>query len=109
MQTFLDQLSREVADNAHAIVIMDRAGWHRSNDLTMPDNLTPVFLPSYSPELNAIERLWLFLKERYLSHRLWQTYDDIIDAVCQAWNRVIDEPGRIKSLCSLDWAISVTT
>lgn len=107
MQVFLDELSRQVDQHAHAIVIMDRAGWHCANDLNVPDNLTPVFLPPYSPQLNAIERLWLYLKERFLSHRLWQTYDEIVDAVCQAWNRATGEPGRIKSLCSQKWAASV--
>lgn len=88
-------------------VIMDQAGWHRANELVIPSNLTTVFLPPYSPELNSIERLWLYLKERFLSHRLWPVYDDIVNAVCNAWNRVLDEPGRIKSLCSLDWAKTV--
>lgn len=107
MQTFLDELSGQIAEGAHAIVIMDRAGWHCANDLVIPGNLTPIFLPPYSPELNAIERLWLYLKERFLSHRLWQGYDDIVDGVCQAWRRVLGEPGRIRSLCSLAWAVSV--
>jgi transposase len=64
-------------------------------------------LPSYSPELNAIERLWLYLRERYLSHGVWPAYPDIVDACCRAWNAVRAEDGRIRSLCSLDWAQSV--
>ncbi|MEZ5825086.1 MAG: transposase [Geminicoccaceae bacterium] len=128
MQAFLDELAMHIADGAHAVVIMDRAardgllaiappvmdwppagaGWHCAIDLAVPDNITPVFLPPYSPELNAIERLWLYIKERFLSHRLWNTYDDIIDTVCNAWNSVRNEPGRIRSLCSLDWAKSVS-
>ena len=81
--------------------------WHCSKDPAIPDNPTPIFLPPYSPELNAIERLWLDLKERFLSHRPWPAYDDIVDAVRRAWNQVLDDTGRIKSLCSLDWAVSV--
>jgi transposase len=103
MQTFLDQLSNQVAPGAHAVLIMDRAG-----DLVMPDNITAVFLPPYSPELNAIERLWLYLKERFLSHRLWADYDAIVDAVCKAWQRVTSDTGRIKSLCSMEWATPVS-
>ena len=61
MQLMLDELSQAVAPGAHALVIMDRAGWHCANELAVPANLTPVFLPPYSPELNAIERLWLYL------------------------------------------------
>lgn len=107
MQAFLDQLSEQVASSAHALVVMDRAGWHCANDIVIPDNLTPIFLPPYSPELNAIERLWLYLKERFLSHRLWPDYDAIVDAVCRAWQRVTSDTGRIKSLCSMEWTQTV--
>ena len=103
MQAFLDQLSEQVATGAHALLVMDRAGWHCANDLVIPENLTPIFLPPYSPELNAIERLWLYLKERFLSHRLWDDYDAIVDSVCRAWQRATGEAGRIKSLCSMEW------
>jgi transposase len=82
---------------------MDRAGWHCAGGLVIPPNLTPIFLPPYSPELNSIERLWLYLKERFLSHRLWDDYD----AICKAWQRVTSDAGRIKSLCSMEWARAV--
>jgi hypothetical protein len=61
MQAMLDELAQAVSPGAHAVVPMDRAGWHVAKDLTVPANLTPVFLPPYSPELNAIERIWLYL------------------------------------------------
>ena len=104
MQAMLDELGQAVAPDAHAIVLMDRAGWPIAHELDLPANLTPVFLPAYSPELNAIERVWLYLRERFLSHRFWPTYDDILDACCAAWNALLAEPGRIRSLCALDWA-----
>ena len=69
-------------------------------------HITPVFLPPYSPELNAIERVWLYLRERFLSHRLWPSYQEILDACCVAWNRFRAEPGRIRSLCSFEWLTS---
>jgi hypothetical protein len=77
MQAMLDELSQAVSPDAHAVVLMDRAGWHIAKDLAAPTNLTPLFLPPYSPELNAIERVWLYLRERFLSHRLWPSYNDI--------------------------------
>jgi hypothetical protein len=64
MQLMLDELGAAVTPGAHAVVLMDRAGWHIAHDLAVPANLTPLFLPAYSPELNAIERVWLFLRER---------------------------------------------
>jgi transposase len=62
MQAMLDELAAAVTPGTHAVVILDRAGWHTANELTIPANLTPVFLPPYSPELNAIERVWLYLR-----------------------------------------------
>ena len=84
-------------------MILDQAGWHGSNALAVPANITLVPLPSYSPELNPVERVWLYLKERFLSHRLLADYDAIVEAACAAWNRLLAEAGRIKSLCSYPW------
>jgi hypothetical protein len=107
MQLLLDELAKAVEPGAHAVVLLDRAGWHTTENLVMADNLTLALLPSYSPELNAIERLWLYLRERFLSHGVWPACQDIVDACCRAWNAVRAEDGRIRSLCSLDWAQSV--
>jgi len=73
----------------------------------MPESITAVLLPPYSPELNAIERRWLYLKERFLSHRLWPDYDAIVEAACKARQRVNSDTGRIKSPCSMEWAETV--
>ncbi len=56
-----------------------------------------------------IERVWLYLKERYLSHRVWPDYDVILDAVCDAWNKLVSQPERIRSVTAADWALSVKT
>ena len=109
MQAMLDALATAVTPGAHAVVVLHRAGWHIAKDLVIPANLTPVFLPPYSPELNAIERVWLYLRERFLSHRLWPTYKDVLDTCFAAWNRLRTEPGRIRSLCSFEWLATVTT
>lgn len=103
MQAFLDQFSETIAQDEHAVMILDQAGWHGSKRLAVPSNITLLPLPSYSPELNPVERVWLYLKERFLSHRLLDDYDAIVTAACQAWNRLLAETGRIKTLCSYPW------
>ena len=103
MQEFLDQFSQTIAPDEHAVMILDQAGWHGSNALAVPANVTLVPLPPYSPELNPVERVWLYLKERFLSHRLLNDYDAIVTAACNAWNRLLAEAGRIKTLCSYPW------
>ena len=77
-------------------MVMDVAGWHRSGDLDVPDNVSLVILPAYSPKLNPIERVWLYRRERHLSHRLLDSYDGIVNACCAAWNTLT--PERLQPL-----------
>ena len=98
MQALIDELAGQLPADRHAVLVMDRAGWHIARKLDWPDTITPLHLPPYSPELNPIERVWLYLRERFLSHRLFETYDAIIDACCDAWNRLLAEIGRIASI-----------
>ncbi len=109
MQQFLDGFSATIAEDEHAVMVLDQAGWHGSGGLVVPENVTLVPLPPYSPELNPVERVWLHLKERFLSHRLHPDYDAIVDAACQAWKRLKADTGRIKSLCSYPWIPKVRT
>jgi transposase len=97
MNVFLAEFSKRLAADEHAVMTLDQAGWHGSNDLVVPGNVTLLPLPPYSPELNPVERLWLYLRERHLSHRLLDDYDAIVDACCHAWNQLT--PERISSLC----------
>jgi hypothetical protein len=70
MGVFLVELARAIPAGTHAVLVLDRAGWHISPELQVPKSLTLVHLPSYSPELNPIETVWLYLRERWLSHRV---------------------------------------
>jgi putative transposase len=108
MNLFLAELSQAVATGAHGVVLMDKAGWHTAGDLVIPENLSLVFLPPYSPELNPIERLWLHLRDNRLTHCVFRTTDDIIDGCCDAWNWLLGETGRIRSLCSYPWLSRVS-
>ena len=80
------------------------AGWHTSGELKPPKNLSLIFLPSRAPELNPAENIWQFLRQNHLSNRVFETYEDILDAACDAWNRLIDQPWRIMSIGMRDWA-----
>ena len=84
MQLHLEEISRHVAEGAHAVLLLDRAGWHTTAKLDVPSNITPIFLPSRAPELNPVENIWQFLRGNWLSNLVFETYDDIIDAACDA-------------------------
>lgn len=103
MQIFLDRFSATIDEDEHVAMVLDQAGWHGAKALVVPSNITLVPLPPYSPELNPVEQIWLYLKERFLSHRLHADYDAIADAASQAWSRLVAEAGRITSLCSYPW------
>jgi hypothetical protein len=104
MGLFLAELAHALPARTHAVLALDRAGWHVSADLQVPPNLTLVHLPSYSPELNPVEKVWQHLRDRWLSHRvLAGGHAAVLDAACQAWNAVRAEPGRLRSLTSYPW------
>ena len=107
MQEFLDRFAATIAQDEHVALVLDQAGWHGSDALIVPVNVTLVPLPPYSPELNPVERVWLYLKERFLSHRLLADYEAIADAACRAWNRLVADTGRITLLASYPWILKV--
>jgi transposase len=104
MNAHLAEISRNVAHGAHAILVLDGAGWHGSKDLKVPENITLMTLPTYSPELNPVENIWQFLRQNRLANRVFETYDAIVDACCVAWNALIESPDTIASISSRDWA-----
>jgi hypothetical protein len=98
MQLHLDEISRNVADGAHAVVRLDRAGWHTTGKLDMPKTITPIFLPSRAPELNPIENVWQYLRQTWLSNTVFEAYHPIVNAACDASPRLIAQPERITSI-----------
>lgn len=109
MDLFLARFAGTLPEDVHAVVVLDQAGWHNERALSLPQNLTLVPLPPYSPELNPVERVWLYLRERFLSLRLLDDTEAVIDACCAAWNMLTAEPDRIRSLCDYPWIAKVSS
>ena len=107
MDLFLAHFADTLDQDAHAVMMCDGAGWHDERALTVPDNVTLALLPPYSPELNPVERVWLYLRERFLSLRVLDDTEAIIDACCQAWIDLIAEPDRMRTLCAYPWIMKV--
>ncbi len=107
MDLFLAHFADILDEDVHAVMMLDGAGWHDARALTVPDNVTLALLPPYSPELNPPERVWLYLRERSLSLRVLDDTEAIIDACCKAWIALIEEPGRMQSLCAYPWIMKV--
>src|SRR6516164_3896075 len=98
MQHHLYEISRRVAAGAHAVLALDKAGWHTTRKLQVPANISLLHLPPASPELNPTENVWQYLRQTYLSNRVFRDYDDVVEASSSAWNKLTAEPGRIASI-----------
>ena len=106
MQTHLDEISRHVASGAHAVLLLDQAAWHTTGKLQAPTNITMMPLPPKCPELNPTENIWQYLRQTWLSNRVFEGYKDICDACCDVWNKLIAETGRIASIGTRSWAVT---
>lgn len=104
MQWHLDEISSQVAPGAHAVLILDRAGWHITAKLDIPANITLLPLPPRAPELNPMENIWQFMRDNWLSNRIFNSYEEIVALCCQAWNRLTDQPWTIMSIGLRKWA-----
>jgi transposase len=103
MSLHLAEIARKVAPGAHAVLILDQAGWHLSKRLAVPDNMTLVALPPKCPELNPVENVWQFMRDNWLSNRVFKSYDELLIHCCEAWNKLIDQPWRIMSIGMREW------
>lgn len=104
MEYHLEEISKDVPENKHAVIVLDRAAWHTTEKLQLPSNISILPLPPTSPELNPMENVWQVLKQRYLSNRCFDDYTDIVETCCAVWNEWEQNIDEIKSLCSRKWA-----
>ena len=104
MNLHLAEIATQIAPGAHAALLVDQAGWHLSGRLIVPPNITLIPFPAKCPELNPQENIWQFMRDNWLSNRIFKSFDDIVDHCCDAWNKLIDQPWRIMSIGMRDWS-----
>lgn len=101
MNIFIEEFAQFIGKDKQIILVVDNASWHHSKQLKLPRNIILHFLPPYSPELNPIERLWLWMKNNYLSNRIFKGMEDILQAGVRAWRNVTEE--IVKSVCRVNY------
>jgi len=108
VNVFLEQFSASLPTEEHAVLVWDGAGFHTSKSLRVPQNVTVLQLPAYSPELNPIENLWHYLKSHFWSNRAYADYDDLEAAAIDAWQRAVLNPDLMKTVCAAQYLKSAT-
>lgn len=98
MNLHLIEISAAVDPGAHAVILVDQAGWHTTPKLGVPDNITLMELPPPAPELNPVENIWQYIRDNWLLNRIFGNYDDIVALCCEAWNKLIERPWAIRSI-----------
>jgi hypothetical protein len=104
MAAHLKEISAHVAPEAHAVLLLDQAGWHLSGRLEVPANISLLPLPPRAPELNPMEKVWQFMRDNWLSNRVFASRDDIVAHCCDAWNKLVEQPWTIMSIDLRNWA-----
>ena len=104
MSIHLRHISSQIPKGKHGVIVLDQAGWHTGKKLKKFDNLTLLPLPPASPELNPCEQIWKKLREDSLSNRCFSSEEDIVQTCCDAWNKFVERPEKVRSLCSRNWA-----
>jgi len=100
MNVYLSGLSAYLK-GIKVILIMDQAGWHKSKELEKLDNITLIYLPPYSPELNPIEKLWEWLKKECIHNFFYNSLDDMEEALCVEYNKLDND--KLKKLCNCNY------
>ena len=104
MNAHLAEIARMVAPGAHAILVLDGAGWHGSKTLAVPENIPLLSLLPDSPEFNPVENLWQFLRANWRAISVFDDHAAILDAGCLARNRCADDPKTVTSITERIWS-----
>lgn len=97
MNLFLEQVSQEFADY-FIVMQVDRAVWHRSDALLVPENIRLLLQPPHSPELNPTEHLWEELREKHFYNQVFESIDAVMDTLCQGLQELMRVPERLRSM-----------
>jgi len=100
MNIFLKEFSK-IIKQRKVLIVMDGAGWHKSDKLKYPENIRILIQPAYSPELNPIEKLWQYIKDHTIKNRVYKTLKELEDRVCRFLQTLTTE--IIKSVCGVSY------
>jgi transposase len=100
----LGEFAKEVGagEDKRILLVLDRAGWHTSGEVELPEGIHLEFLPTGSPELQPAERLWPLSNEA-IANRLFEEISEVEDALLERCVELLDQAGTIKDLTNYHW------
>ena len=105
MRGFLDEIAARYP-NENVIMVLDGAGWHKSKEIELAENVRTLFLPPYSPELNPQEHVWDELREKFFHNRAFDSLDALETHLEEALRSLESSPQRMRSIAGWDWIIN---
>jgi putative transposase len=105
MDLYLKKLGRHFL-RYRIILCMDNATWHVSEHLHWPQNMAPLYLPPYSPELNPVELVWRYIRGHYFNNHTFQNHEQVDDHLQNALQFLYQHKQTVKSLTGFKWIIS---
>ena len=105
MQIFLTEIAARYPTE-NIVMVLDGAGWHRSQQIVLPPNLRLLYLPPYAPELNPVEHVWDDLREKHFHNRTFDSLDALEEHLVSALQRYEADPTRVHSITAREWIIN---
>ena len=105
MRVFLDEIAARYP-NENVVMVLDGAGWHKSKEIKLAENVRTLFLPPYSPELNPQEHVWDELREKFFHNRAFDSLDALETHLEEALRSLESSPQRMRSIAGWDWIIN---
>lgn len=105
MRVFLDEIAARYP-NENIVMVLDGAGWHKSKEIELAENMRTMFLPPYSPELNPQEHVWDELREKFFHNRAFDSLDALETHLEEALRSLESSPQRMRSIAGWDWIIN---
>lgn len=97
MNLFLAQVSKEF-EEFFIILQLDRAAWHRSKSLQVPQNIRLLPQPPYSPQVMPVEHLWDEIREKHFDNRIFKSLNAVEDTLCEALQQLNTQSERLRSM-----------
>ena len=99
--------SKDVRERTRLLCLrlrIERASWHRSGALVIPENIPLFYLPPATPEMNPIEQIWKEISKRGFRNEFFQTLEKVVDRLCDAMRSL--SINTVKSITDRDWIVS---